>query len=88
MKERTMLMMHKGYEMNEKMKFNPKTKQSATKHKVNIICYDEETGYRPMHDKGSKDVCNTQMKHNNIRMNACPTHKHDAMRTTKHRYLI
>ena len=26
------------------------------------------------------------MKHNNIRMYACPTHKHDAMRTTKYRY--
>ena len=36
MKVRTMIMMHEGYEMNEKMKINPKTKQSATKHKVNM----------------------------------------------------
>ena len=36
MKERIMIMMHEGYEMNEKMKLNPKTKQSATKHKVNM----------------------------------------------------
>ena len=38
MKERTMLMMHEGCEMNEKMKLNPKTKQSATKYKVNMTC--------------------------------------------------
>ena len=38
MKERTMLMMHEGCEMNEKMKLNPKTKQSTTKHKVNMTC--------------------------------------------------
>ena len=38
MKERTMIMMHEGCEMNEKMKLNPKTKQSATKHKVNMTC--------------------------------------------------
>ena len=43
--------------MNEKMKLNPKTKQSATKHKVNMICQDEEVRYRPMHDKGSKGMC-------------------------------
>ena len=36
MRERTMLMMHEGCEMNEKMKLNPKTKQSATKYKVNM----------------------------------------------------
>ena len=52
-----MIMMHEGCEMNEKMKLNPKTKQSATKHKVNMTCQDEETRYRPMHDKGSKGVC-------------------------------
>ena len=52
-----MLMMHEGCEMNEKMKLNPKTKQSATKYEVNETCQDEETGYRPMHDKGSKNVC-------------------------------
>ena len=28
--------------MNEKMKLNPKTKQSATKHKVNMTCQDEQ----------------------------------------------
>ena len=38
MMERTMLMMHEGCKMNEKMKLNPKTKQSATKHKVNMTC--------------------------------------------------
>ena len=38
MKERTMIMMHEGCEMNEKMKLNPKTKQSATKYKVNMTC--------------------------------------------------
>ena len=27
------------------------------------------------------------IKHNSIRINACPTHKHDAMRATKHRIL-
>ena len=57
MKERTMLMMHEGCEMNEKMKLNLKTKQSATKQKVNMTCYNEETRYRQMHDKGSKGVC-------------------------------
>ena len=50
-------MMHERCEMNEKMKLNPKTKQSATEHKVNKTCQDEETRYRPMHDKGSKGVC-------------------------------
>ena len=38
MMERIMLMMHEGCKMNEKMKLNPKTKQSATKHKVNMTC--------------------------------------------------
>ena len=52
-----MLMMHEGCEMNEKMKLNPKTKQSASNHKVNMTCQDEETRYRPMHNKGSKGVC-------------------------------
>ena len=33
-----MLMMHEGCKMNEKMKLNPKTKQSATKYKVNMTC--------------------------------------------------
>ena len=37
MKERTILMMHEGCEMNEKMKLKPKTKQNATKYKVNKI---------------------------------------------------
>ena len=44
--------------MNEKMKLNPKTKQSATKHKVNMTYWDEEIRYRLMHDKGSKCACN------------------------------
>ena len=43
--------------MNEKMKLNLKTKQNATKYKVNMTCQDEETRYRPMHDQGSKGVC-------------------------------
>ena len=38
------------------MKLKQKTKQNATKHKVNMTCQDEETRYRPMHDKGSKGV--------------------------------
>ena len=42
--------------MNEKMKLKPKTQQNATKHKVNMTCQDEETSYKPMHDKGSKGV--------------------------------
>ena len=42
--------MHEGGKMNEKMKFKQKTKQNATKHKVNKTCQDEETRYRPMHD--------------------------------------
>ena len=50
-------MMHKGCKMNEKKKLKPKTKQNATKYKVNMTCQDEEARYRPMHDKGSKDVC-------------------------------
>ena len=57
MKVQTMIMIHEGCEMNEKMKLKPKTKQNATKQKVNITCEDEETRYRPMHDKGSKSVC-------------------------------
>ena len=52
-----MLMMHEGCEMNEKMKLKPKTQQNATKHKVNNTCQDEETSYKPMHDKGSRGVC-------------------------------
>ena len=43
--------------MNEKMKLKPKTKQNDKKQKVNMACQDEETRYRPMHDKGSKSVC-------------------------------
>ena len=50
-------MMHKECKINEKMKLNPKTKKSATNHKVNMTCQDEETRYRSSHDKGSKDVC-------------------------------
>ena len=38
MKVQTMIMMHDGCEMNEKMKFKPKTKQNATKYKINMIC--------------------------------------------------
>jgi len=38
MKVRTMIMMHEGCEMNEKMKLNLKTKQIDTKYKVNITC--------------------------------------------------
>ena len=38
MKERTMIMMHERCKMNEKMKFKPKIKQSATKYKVNMTC--------------------------------------------------
>ena len=49
--------MHEGCEMNEKMKLNPKTKQSATKYKVNMTCQDDKARYGPMHAKGSKDVC-------------------------------
>ena len=33
-----MIIKHEGCEMNEKMKLNLKTKQSATKHKVNMTC--------------------------------------------------
>ena len=36
MKEQTMIMMHEGCKKNEKMKLKPKTKQNATKHKVNM----------------------------------------------------
>ena len=52
-----MLMMHEGCEMNDKMKLNPKTKQSATKHKVNMTCQDEETRSRLMHENGRNSVC-------------------------------
>ena len=38
MKVQTMIMMHEGCEMNEKMKLKPKTKQNATKYKVTMIC--------------------------------------------------
>ena len=48
---------YEGCEMNEKMKLKPKMKQNVTKHKVNMTCSDEETRYKPMHDKGSKVVC-------------------------------
>ena len=48
--------MHEGCKMNKKMKLKQKTKQNATKDKVNMTCQDEETRYRPMHDKDSK-VC-------------------------------
>ena len=37
-------MMHEGCKMNEKMKLKPKTKQNATKHKVNMTCQDEKQG--------------------------------------------
>ena len=58
--------------MNEKMKLSPKTKQSATKYKVNMTCQDEETSYRPMHDKGSKGVCKKWLyaMHNQCMKNA------------------
>ena len=57
-----MIIMHEGCEMNEKMKFKPKTKKKiATKHRVNMTCQDEETRYKPMHDKGSKGVCKRQL---------------------------
>ena len=52
-----MIMMYERCEMNEKMMLKPKTKQNATKYKVNITCLDEEIRYRSMHDKGSKCVC-------------------------------
>ena len=57
MKVQTMIMIHEECEMNEKMKLKPKTKQNAIEHEVNMTCQDEETRYRPMHEKGSKDVC-------------------------------
>ena len=38
-------------------KAQTKDKQNATKHKVNMTCWDEEIRYRPMHDKSSKGVC-------------------------------
>ena len=46
--------MHEGCEMNEKMKLKTKIKQNTTKHKVNMTCQDEETRYKPMHNKGIK----------------------------------
>ena len=42
MKVRTMIMMHEGCKINEKMKLKSKTKQNATKHKVNMTWYDEQ----------------------------------------------
>ena len=57
MKVQTMIMMHERCEMNEKMKLKPKTKQNATKHKINKTCQDDETRYKPMYDKGSTGVC-------------------------------
>ena len=54
-------MMHEGCEMNEKMKLKPKTKQNTIKHKVNMTCQDEETRYKPMHNKDSKSVCKKQL---------------------------
>ena len=36
MKVQTIIMIHEGYELNEKMKLKPKTKQNATKYKVNM----------------------------------------------------
>ena len=57
MKVQTKRMMHEGCKMNERMKLTPKTKQNATKKKVNMTCYNEETRYRPMHDKCSRSVC-------------------------------
>ena len=38
MKVRTMIMMHEGCEMNEKMKLKSKTKQNVTMHKVKMTC--------------------------------------------------
>ena len=38
MKLQTIITIHEGYKMNEKMKFKQKTKQNATKYKVNMIC--------------------------------------------------
>ena len=38
MKVRTMIMIYEGCEMNEKRKLKPKTKQNATKYKVNMTC--------------------------------------------------
>ena len=37
-KVQTMIMMHEGCKINEKMKLKPKTKKNATKNKVNMIC--------------------------------------------------
>ena len=54
-------MMHEECEMNEKIKLKPKIKQNATKYKVHMTFQDEETRYRPMHDKGSKCVCKKQL---------------------------
>ena len=56
MKTQPMIIMHEGCDMNEKMKLKSQIKQNAAKHKVNMTSQDEETRYRPMHDKGSKGV--------------------------------
>ena len=51
--------MHEGVqdEWENEAKKKKMIKQNATKHRVNMTCYDEETRYRPMHDKDSKGVC-------------------------------
>ena len=49
--------MHEGCKMNENMKLKQKTKQNATKHKVNITYQDKETRYRLVYDKDSKGLC-------------------------------
>ena len=45
----------KGVRWMRKRSSNLRQKNS-TKYKVNMTCYDEETRYRPMHDKDSKGV--------------------------------
>ena len=37
-----------GVRDDSEMKLKQKTKQNATKHKVNMTCQDEETRYRPI----------------------------------------
>ena len=49
-----MIMIHEECEMNERMKLNPKTKQSTTKHKVNMTYQDEKK-------KQSIDQCMTRI---------------------------
>ena len=44
MKVRTMLMMHEGCEMNEKMKLKPKTMKNATEHKVDMTSKMKKQG--------------------------------------------